>query len=73
MDKTLELIFITSEGGNTTLTVDSPIEPVDPAAVQAAMQTVIDENLFLSTSGALTGIKSARIVSRGVEAVDFAV
>ncbi|TFE02170.1 DUF2922 domain-containing protein [Jeotgalibacillus salarius] len=73
MNKTLELIFITAEGGSASLTVDSPVEPVVPSAVQAAMQTVIDENMFLSPSGALTGVKSARVVSRGVEAVDLEV
>ncbi|AJD89921.1 hypothetical protein JMA_06040 [Jeotgalibacillus malaysiensis] len=73
MNKTLELVFITEEGKNASLTVDNPLEPVDPAAVQAAMQVVIDENLFISPSGALTGIKSARVVSRGVEAVELGV
>ncbi|WP_404407237.1 DUF2922 domain-containing protein [Jeotgalibacillus malaysiensis] len=73
MNKTLELVFITEEGKNASLTVDNPLEPVDPAAVQAAMQAVIDENLFISPSGALTGIKSARVVSRGVEAVELGV
>ncbi|MFB1082789.1 DUF2922 domain-containing protein [Jeotgalibacillus sp. JSM ZJ347] len=73
MNKTLELIFLTSEGGNASLTVDTPIEPIDPATVQAVMQTVIDENLFISPTGALTGIKSARVVSRGVEAVELGV
>lgn len=73
MNKTLELVFITEEGKNASLTVDNPLEPVDPAAVQAAMQEVIDENLFISPSGALIGIKSARVVSRGIEAVELGV
>ncbi|TFD99671.1 DUF2922 domain-containing protein [Jeotgalibacillus sp. R-1-5s-1] len=72
MDKTLELIFITSEGSTTSLSVDGPTEPIDPAAVQTAMQTIIDQNAFVSTSGSLVGIKSARVLTRGVEPVDFA-
>lgn len=66
MSKTLELQF-TNEGGFTTnISLDSPVEPVDPVAVGAAMDHIIQADVFHSSYGKLVGIKGARLVERKV-------
>jgi len=71
MNKTLELQFQTESGATSTLSVDSPKEPVNPADVKAAMESIIDQDVFVTPTGALVGIKGARVVARGVEDVEF--
>ncbi|PPA70795.1 DUF2922 domain-containing protein [Jeotgalibacillus proteolyticus] len=71
MNKSLEIQFQTEEGATSTLSVESPKEPIDPAVVKAAMESIIAGNAFITPSGALTGIKGARVVMRGTEAVEL--
>jgi hypothetical protein len=66
MAKTLELQFATQFWKVAKLNLDDPIEPVDPAAVKTVMETMIADNVFQSSSGALVGIKGARVVERNV-------
>jgi hypothetical protein len=66
MAKTLELQFSTQFGKEAKLTLNDPIEPIDPAAVKTVMETIIADNVFQSSSGALVGIKGARVVERNV-------
>jgi hypothetical protein len=66
MAKTLELQFATQFGKVAKLNLDDPIEPIDPAAVKTVMETIIADNVFQSSSGALVGIKGARVVERNV-------
>jgi hypothetical protein len=66
MAKTLELQFATQFGKVAKLNLDDPTEPVDPAAVKTVMETIIADNVFQSSSGALVGIKGARVVERNV-------
>lgn len=72
MSKKLELRFSNVEGGIVTIPVDDPVEPVDPVAVSAAMDTIITANVFISGGGELTGKKGARIVERSVTDVTLA-
>lgn len=66
MSKRLELKFVNFEGKTATIPIDDPVEPVDPAAVSAAMDMIIVENIFTSSGGDLVAKKSARIVERNV-------
>ncbi|MCM3588311.1 DUF2922 domain-containing protein [Mesobacillus maritimus] len=65
MAKVLELQFVTDLGKTTKITVDNPIEPVDPAAVKLAMETIIASNAFYS-NGTLIAVDRARVVERNV-------
>ncbi len=65
-DKRLEMIFATAGGSRSTISLDEPLDDLDQATVQAAMQTIIDKNIFATKTGALTGINAARIVTREV-------
>ncbi|MHC0037512.1 DUF2922 domain-containing protein [Pseudoneobacillus sp. C159] len=66
MARTLELQFGTLTGGSTRITIESPIEPVEPAKVKAAMNSIIAADIFTSPSGNLVSIKGARLVERNV-------
>ncbi|MCH1625197.1 DUF2922 domain-containing protein [Fredinandcohnia quinoae] len=67
MAKTLEMLFTNEDGKSATISIESPIEPVDPVAVSAAMDTILTANVFSTTGGDLVGKRSARIVERNVE------
>ncbi|WP_339180213.1 DUF2922 domain-containing protein [Oceanobacillus sp. FSL W7-1293] len=67
----LELKFINEEGRVVTYTLDHPVEPADPAAVQQAMDTILQQDALYSASGGLTEIHSARIVERIVEDIEL--
>ncbi|WP_047983384.1 DUF2922 domain-containing protein [Ornithinibacillus californiensis] len=69
--KTLELKFENADGKTVTYSLEKPIEPVDPAAVAAAMDTIIEQNTFTSSGGNLVAKKSARIVERNVQDVEL--
>ncbi|MGQ4668124.1 DUF2922 domain-containing protein [Metabacillus halosaccharovorans] len=63
MAKTLELQFLNVEGKTVKMNVDSPIEPVDPVAISAAMDSI------LTAGGEFVSKKGARIVERNVTEV----
>lgn len=65
--KTLELKFTNEEGRVVTLSLEDPIEPVNPETIQQAMEGIIETNAFYSTGGDFVAIHSARIVERNVE------
>lgn len=66
MAKTLELIFVTVTGESTSITLDSPKEPVNSVEVKQAMDAIVASNAFYSSKGELVGSKAARVVERNV-------
>ncbi len=71
MSKKIELQFVNFEGKTATISIDDPIEPVEPVTVSAAMDTIIAANIFTSTGGDLIAKKGARVVERNVAEVDL--
>ncbi|WP_280769343.1 DUF2922 domain-containing protein [Salipaludibacillus daqingensis] len=71
MSKRLELLFLNEAGGNVTIGIDDPIEPVVGADVSAAMDTIIQNSTFTSTNGDVIGKRGARLVERTVEDIDI--
>ncbi|MFD2627769.1 DUF2922 domain-containing protein [Oceanobacillus kapialis] len=69
--KKLELKFTNFDGKTVTYSLDQPVEPVDPAAVNAAMDEIIAQNAFTSSGGDILSKKSARVVDRRVEEIDL--
>ncbi|MDY0394035.1 DUF2922 domain-containing protein [Virgibacillus halophilus] len=65
--KKLELKFENDDKKIVTFSVDNPVEPADPAAVNDAMDTIIAQNALITSGGTLTGKKSARIVETTAE------
>lgn len=63
----LEMTFRNEADNRFTLSVQDPKPDLTPQEVQAVMEQVVTGNVFASSGGDLTGIVSARIVSRTVE------
>ncbi|MGI6358517.1 MAG: DUF2922 domain-containing protein [Bacillota bacterium] len=64
--ETLQMSFINAEGRTTSISVIDPKEGLTPAEVEAAMQEIVDKNIFATSGGALVSIASARLISRDV-------
>lgn len=69
--KRLELQFKNEEGKTVTLAVDDPIEPADASTINAAMDEVLQQNLFQTKGGELVEKHAARIVERTVEDIEI--
>lgn len=59
--KTLELIFKNSAGSEVTIKLLDPKEDLTKTAVEAAMKTITDTNIFTTTGGDLVEMVSAQI------------
>ena len=64
--KKLELIFENEDGKNVTYSLNNPVEPADVGEIKAAMEEVIEQDIFTSSGGPVVKIKAARIVDRTV-------
>ncbi|MFT4416292.1 DUF2922 domain-containing protein [Fredinandcohnia humi] len=71
MAKTLEMLFTNEDGKSATVSIESPTEPVDSAAVSAAMDTILAANVFITTGGDLVSKRGARVVERNVLPVEI--
>ncbi|WP_257349184.1 DUF2922 domain-containing protein [Pseudalkalibacillus decolorationis] len=66
MAKQIELLFENLEGKTVRISLDQPVEPTDPAAINAAMDQILADNALTSSGGDLVAKKGARIVERNV-------
>lgn len=71
MEKKIELLFENEEGKTVTISLDAPAEPVNPFAVNNAMDTIISQNIFTSSGGNLVKKRGARIVGRSVQTIEL--
>lgn len=69
--KKLELKFLNEDGKTVTYSLDKPIEPVEPATVNAAMDEIIAQDVFTSSGGDIVSKKSARVVENIVQEIDL--
>lgn len=60
--KVARLVFTTAGGGTFTLTLSDPREDVQVTEIVAAMESLIADDIYLTATGALTGIKDVKIV-----------
>ncbi|WP_026583612.1 DUF2922 domain-containing protein [Bacillus sp. J33] len=72
MAKTLELTFLSTMGKPSKLTIDNPVEPINPAAVKAAMDQIIAANAFDGNGGDFVQAKEARLLERNVTEYELA-
>ncbi len=63
---TLQMSFTNAEGRTTSISVVDPKQELESTEVEAAMQEIIDKNIFASSGGALVSIASARLIGREV-------
>lgn len=71
MSKKIELKFRNEDDKVVTYSLDNPIEPVDPVAINAAMDEILTQNAFTSSGGDVVEKYSARIVERNVQEIDL--
>lgn len=67
----LELDFLDVEGRRFRLSIDDPREDLESAEIEAAMEDIIDYNIFQSNYGDLISANMARIVTTTVEEIKF--
>ncbi len=67
MAKKLSMSFVTSLGGQTTLTLDEPIDGLTETEVRGVMETIINRDVFDSSKGNLTEVKAAKVVTTTTE------
>lgn len=63
MTKRLQMVFGTAGGRRVTLSLLDPLETLDAATVQTAMNTIVSKNIFNTSSGELTTVLGASITS----------
>lgn len=58
----LRLTFTTAGGKTFAITIPNPREDLQQAEVMSAMDSIIASDLFLTSSGALTGIRDIKVI-----------
>jgi Protein of unknown function (DUF2922) len=66
MAKSIELHFNSSLRKVVKLSVDSPIEPIDPVKVKEVIDLIVTANIFAGNTGAFVSPKEARLVEHNV-------
>jgi hypothetical protein len=58
----LRLTFTTAGGKTFSITIPDPKEGLQKAEAEAIMDTLIQKNIFLTSSGELTGKQDIRVI-----------
>lgn len=61
-NKVLRLTFTTAGGKTFSITIPDPREDLQKAEAETVMDTIIQKNIFLTSSGALTGKQDIRVI-----------
>ncbi|KJR46376.1 Type II restriction enzyme, methylase subunit [Desulfosporosinus sp. I2] len=61
-NKVVRLTFTTAGGKTFSITIPDPREDLDKAGAEAVMDTIIQKNIFLTSSGALIGKQDIKVV-----------
>lgn len=60
--KVARLTFTTAGGKTFAITIPNPRENLQQAEAVAVMDAIIANNIFLTSSGALTGIRDIKVI-----------
>ncbi|MFC7393111.1 DUF2922 domain-containing protein [Scopulibacillus cellulosilyticus] len=69
--KTLDLLFENVKGDTVRISLDDPIDPINPVSVNAAMDTIIQAGAFTSSGGDLVKKKGARVIERNINDISL--
>lgn len=69
MSSTLEMTFITDLGGRLKISLPDPRQDITAVEVEGAMNTIIEKNIFSSSTGDAAAIHSARVVTKDIEEI----
>ena len=72
MAKVLEMHFVNLVGKPAEITIENQLEPFDPAAISAAMDTILANDVFTSSGGGFVEKRGARVVERAVTDIQLA-
>lgn len=67
MAKKLVMSFTTALSGTASLSMDEPKVGLTQAEVRAVMDSIVAQNLFNSSTGDITAVKSAEIITTTTE------
>lgn len=70
MAKTLELNF-DAEVGSAKISVRNPKENLTPAEIKAAMEKMVQANVFITAKGDLVRAVNARVIDRTTEDIEL--
>ena len=70
MSKTLELIF-DGDVGPVKISIRNPKHPVSPAEIKAAMEKLVQANIFTSSGGDVVAVKGARLIDRSTQEIEL--
>ena len=66
MEYSLNMVFVTEKGSKASLTISGVKSTITKAEVDTLMNTIIEKNAFLTTTGALASKDSAQLVAKTV-------
>jgi len=69
VSETLQMIFSTAEGRNTTISVADPDPELGLQDVEPVMDSIIARNIFETNSGEIAAKVRAQVVSRTVDLI----
>jgi len=71
MEHILSMSFTTEKGLKSNININGVKPDITPTQINTLMTTIIQRNVFLSTSGALVGKAGANITQRSVTKVEM--
>jgi hypothetical protein len=71
MAKTLVMQFVNTTNKTANLSIENPVEPVDPVKVNAVMDQIIAANVFITSGGEFIAKKGAYVVERNVDDIEL--
>ncbi|MGI6493197.1 MAG: DUF2922 domain-containing protein [Pelotomaculum sp.] len=69
MEETLRLIFRNAEGKTVTMSVKDPVDPLNSVDVEAAMDLIVNSDIFETSGGSIVEKVKAEVVARDVTTI----
>ncbi|MDR7869639.1 MAG: DUF2922 domain-containing protein [Tissierellaceae bacterium] len=70
-NKKLEMDFIDGTNKRFRLSIEDPKEDLDPIVIEAAMDEILTNNIFVSNGVDLVSTEAARIITTTVDEMEF--
>ena len=68
--KTLQLTFLDAGNKSVSYSIKDPKDDLDKGTVDAAVQVILEKNVFATDNSDLKSLKTSQIVTRQVESID---
>jgi hypothetical protein len=69
LEETLRLIFRNAEGKTVTMSVKDPVDPLNSVDVEAAMDLIVNSDIFETSGGSIVEKVKAEVVARDVTTI----